>query len=50
MSKKSKAVFFQEDALPLVDRHSRVFLAGVQGFAGVDARQVHAGMTITWMF
>jgi hypothetical protein len=27
-----------------------VLLTGIRGFAGVDARQVHAGMTITWMF
>jgi len=35
-----------DPALHLFTRHSRVVLAGIQGFIGMDARQVHAGMTI----
>jgi hypothetical protein len=33
-----------------MDRHSRVFLAGIQECIEMDARQVHAGMTIFRMF
>jgi hypothetical protein len=39
LSIKLKTGFFQGDGLPLSVRHSRVFLAGIQGFEGVDTRQ-----------
>jgi hypothetical protein len=49
--------FSGDDSLPQLDRHSRacpreagVFFAGIQGCAGVDARYVRAGMTITYLY